>query len=62
METFDAIVLGTGLAGAAISYELVGRGLSVLLIDGRPPGDAPSATRYSYGVVTSCVSVAPSPA
>ncbi|MFM7528384.1 MAG: NAD(P)/FAD-dependent oxidoreductase [Nodosilinea sp.] len=52
METFDAIVLGNGLAGAAISYELAGRGLSVLLIDGRPPGDAPSATRYSYGVVT----------
>ena len=53
METFDAIVVGNGLAGAAISYELAGRGLSVLLIDGRPPGDALNATRYSYGVVTS---------
>ena len=47
MQTFDWIVVGNGLVGAATSYELARQGLSVLLIDQRL--DPHSATRYSYG-------------
>lgn len=46
METFDWIVIGNGLAGAALSYELAKLGLSVLLVDDDNPN---SATRCSYG-------------
>ncbi|TVQ13172.1 MAG: FAD-binding oxidoreductase [Leptolyngbya sp. DLM2.Bin27] len=47
MQTFDWIVVGNGLVGAAVSYELARCGLSVLLIDrALEPGNA---TRYSYG-------------
>ncbi|MEL6813602.1 MAG: FAD-binding oxidoreductase [Cyanobacteria bacterium J06598_3] len=46
MQTYDAIVVGNGLAGAALSYELVKAGLSVLLLD---DGNPDSGTRYSYG-------------
>lgn len=46
MQTVDWIVVGNGLAGAALSYELVKQGLSVLLVD---DGGPDSATRYSYG-------------
>ncbi|MBW4462806.1 MAG: FAD-binding oxidoreductase [Nodosilinea sp. WJT8-NPBG4] len=47
MQTFDWIVVGNGLVGAAVSYELAQQGLSVLLIDrALEPGNA---TRYSYG-------------
>ncbi|MGF1459759.1 MAG: NAD(P)/FAD-dependent oxidoreductase [Leptolyngbyaceae cyanobacterium] len=49
MPTFDWIVVGNGLTGAALSYELSRLGLSVLLID---KAVAPkNATRYSYGGV-----------
>lgn len=46
MQTYDAIVVGNGLAGAALSYELVKAGQAVLLIDN---GNPHSGTRYSYG-------------
>lgn len=47
MQTFDWIVVGNGLVGAAASYELARQGLSVLLVDQHlTPA---SATRYSYG-------------
>ncbi len=46
MQTYDTIVIGNGLAGAAISYELAKVGQSVLLMD---DGSADSGTRYSYG-------------
>jgi glycine/D-amino acid oxidase-like deaminating enzyme len=47
METFDWIVVGNGLVGAAVSYELARCGLAVLLLDrALEPGNA---TRYSYG-------------
>lgn len=46
METFDWIVLGNGLAGATLSYELAKLGLSVLLVD---DGNPANATRCSYG-------------
>lgn len=47
MQTFDWIVIGNGLAGAALSYELVVKGLSVLLLD--QSLEPASATRFSYG-------------
>lgn len=47
MQTFDWIVVGNGLAGAAVSYELARQGLSVLLVDQSLEPD--NATRYSYG-------------
>ncbi len=46
MQTYDAIVIGNGLTGAALSYELIKAGQSVLLID---DGNPHSGTRYSYG-------------
>ncbi|MBE7383023.1 MAG: FAD-binding oxidoreductase [Leptolyngbya sp. SIO1E4] len=47
MQTFDWIVIGNGLTGAALSYELSRQGCSVLLLD--KALDPASATRYSYG-------------
>lgn len=46
MQTYDVIVIGNGLAGAALSYELTKAGQSVLLMD---DGNPDSGTRYSYG-------------
>ena len=46
MQTYDAIVIGNGLTGAALSYELAKVGQSVLLLD---DGNPHSGTRYSYG-------------
>ncbi|MDJ0702246.1 MAG: FAD-binding oxidoreductase [Leptolyngbyaceae cyanobacterium MO_188.B28] len=47
MTTYDWIVVGNGLAGAALSYELARQGFSVLVLEQhRQPS---SATRYSYG-------------
>ena len=46
MQTYDVIVVGNGLAGAALSYELAKVGQSVLLMD---DGNPHSGTRYSYG-------------
>jgi glycine/D-amino acid oxidase-like deaminating enzyme len=47
MPSFDWIVVGNGLTGAALSYELSRQGFSVLLLDRSDRPD--SATRYSYG-------------
>lgn len=47
MSTYDWIVIGSGLTGAAVSYELAKVGFSVLLLDGSTAPN--SATRYSYG-------------
>ncbi|MEO1622318.1 MAG: FAD-dependent oxidoreductase [Cyanobacteria bacterium J06632_3] len=46
MQTYDSIVIGNGLTGAALSYELAKQGQSVLLMD---DGNPHSGTRYSYG-------------
>ncbi|MBE9078850.1 FAD-binding oxidoreductase [Romeria aff. gracilis LEGE 07310] len=46
MQTYDWIVVGNGLAGAALSYELAKVGQRVLLLDDANPD---SGTRYSYG-------------
>ncbi|MEL7315746.1 MAG: FAD-binding oxidoreductase [Cyanobacteria bacterium J06559_3] len=47
MQTFDWIVVGNGLTGAALSYELARQGCSVLLLE--KSLDPSSATRCSYG-------------
>lgn len=47
MQTFDWLVVGNGIAGAALSYELARQGLSVLLLEKSP--DPENATRFSYG-------------
>ncbi len=47
MATYDWIVVGGGITGAALSYELVSQGFSVLLLE--QSRQAASATRYSYG-------------
>lgn len=47
MTTYDWIVIGNGLTGSAVSYELANAGFSVLLLERSP--EPPNATRYSYG-------------
>lgn len=47
MKTYDWIVVGGGLAGATLSYELQKRGFAVLLLE--QFATPPNATRYSYG-------------
>lgn len=47
MQTYDWIVIGAGITGASLSYELTQQGFSVLLLDAEP--NPPSATRFSYG-------------
>lgn len=47
MNTYDWIVVGSGITGSALSYELTKKGLKVLVLDPNPILDG--ATRYSYG-------------
>jgi glycine/D-amino acid oxidase-like deaminating enzyme len=47
MKTYDAIVVGGGITGAALAYELVKTGFSVLLVEQNATPQ--NATRYSYG-------------
>jgi glycine/D-amino acid oxidase-like deaminating enzyme len=47
MKTYDWIVVGAGIAGAALAYELVKKGFTVLLLEQYEM--SPNATRYSYG-------------
>jgi glycine/D-amino acid oxidase-like deaminating enzyme len=47
MQSFDWIVVGNGLVGAAVSYELARQGLTVLLVESSL--EPANATRYSYG-------------
>jgi glycine/D-amino acid oxidase-like deaminating enzyme len=47
MTTYDWIVVGAGITGAALSYELAKQGFSTLLLDQHNP--LKGATRYSYG-------------
>ena len=47
MKVYDWLVVGAGLTGAALSYELSKAGFSVLLIEENQ--DSANATRFSYG-------------
>ena len=48
-STYDWIVIGNGITGASVSYELAAIGYRVLLLDRYP--SIQGATRYSYGGV-----------
>lgn len=50
MNTYDWIVIGNGIAGAALSYELAQQGHSVLLLERDATFD--NATRWSYGGIS----------
>ncbi|MUG97156.1 FAD-dependent oxidoreductase [Scytonema sp. UIC 10036] len=47
MKTYDWIVVGAGITGAALAYELVKKGYAVLLLEQHAIPQ--NATRYSYG-------------
>ncbi|RUR77454.1 NAD(P)/FAD-dependent oxidoreductase [Chlorogloeopsis fritschii PCC 9212] len=47
MKTYDWIVVGAGFTGAALAYELVKKGFSVLLLE--QDTNFHNATHYSYG-------------
>ncbi|NEO25414.1 MAG: FAD-binding oxidoreductase [Kamptonema sp. SIO4C4] len=47
MSTYDWIIIGGGITGAALAYELAKQGLNVLLLEKNATLD--NATRYSYG-------------
>lgn len=47
MKTYDWIIVGGGITGAALSYELVNKGFKVLLLE--KDATLQGATRYSYG-------------
>ncbi|MBW4499396.1 MAG: FAD-binding oxidoreductase [Scytonema hyalinum WJT4-NPBG1] len=47
MKTYDWIVVGAGITGAALAYELAKKGCKVLLLEQYATPD--NATRYSYG-------------
>ncbi|AOW99164.1 FAD-dependent oxidoreductase [Moorena producens PAL-8-15-08-1] len=47
MKVYDWIVIGGGITGAALGYELCRQGLSVLILEQHPTLEG--ATRYSYG-------------
>ena len=47
MKTYDWLVVGGGMAGAALGYELTSQGFSVLILEQYPT--LQGATRYSYG-------------
>ena len=48
-QTYDVIVAGAGVVGAAIAYGLAGRGLRVLALDGAD-GDL-RAAKANFGLV-----------
>ncbi|ACK66000.1 FAD dependent oxidoreductase [Rippkaea orientalis PCC 8801] len=47
MKNYDWIVIGGGITGSALAYELVRKGFEVLLLEKQV--DPNNATRYSYG-------------
>ena len=50
MQFYEVIIVGSGITGASLAYELVRLGVKVLLIEQHP--NSPSATRYSYGGIS----------
>ncbi len=50
MKIYDWIIVGAGITGAALSYELALKGFSVLLLEQDPTFQ--NATRFSYGGVS----------
>ncbi|NEP85690.1 MAG: FAD-binding oxidoreductase [Okeania sp. SIO2C2] len=50
MKSYDWIVVGGGITGAALSYELAKKGFTVLLLEKYPT--LKGATRYSYAILS----------
>jgi glycine/D-amino acid oxidase-like deaminating enzyme len=50
MQFYEVIIIGSGITGASLAYELVRLGVKVLLIEQHDK--SPSATRYSYGGIS----------
>ena len=50
MQFYEVIIIGSGITGASLAYELVRLGVKVLLIE--QDEKSPSATRYSYGGIS----------
>ncbi|MGM3304903.1 NAD(P)/FAD-dependent oxidoreductase [Anabaena sp. WFMT] len=50
MKTYDWIIIGAGITGAALAYELAKTGFSVLLLEQYTTPQ--NATRYSYGGIS----------
>ena len=50
MQFYEVIIIGSGITGASLAYELVRLGVKVLLIE--QDDKSPSATRYSYGGIS----------
>ncbi|AFZ56348.1 FAD-binding oxidoreductase [Anabaena cylindrica FACHB-243] len=50
MKTYDWIIIGAGITGTALAYELAKTGFSVLLLEQYPMPQ--NATRYSYGGIS----------
>jgi glycine/D-amino acid oxidase-like deaminating enzyme len=50
MQFYEVIIIGSGITGASLAYELVKLGVSVLLVE--QDKNPPSATRYSYGGIS----------
>lgn len=49
--TPDVLVVGAGIVGAAVARELVGRGLSVAVVDSQPPGLGATSAGMGHLVV-----------
>jgi len=47
MKSYDWIVVGGGITGASLGYELAKKGFAVLLLERDPT--LQNATRFSYG-------------
>lgn len=50
MKSYDWIIVGGGITGAALSYELAKKGFTVLLLEKYPT--LKGATRYSYAILS----------
>ncbi|NMG21607.1 NAD(P)/FAD-dependent oxidoreductase, partial [Brasilonema bromeliae] len=57
MKTYDWIVVGAGITGAALAYELVKKDCKVLLLEQYATPN--NATRYSYGGLSFWCGVTP---
>ena len=47
-KTKEAVIIGAGIIGCSIAYELSKRGVKVTLIDKNPPGSACSGSSFSW--------------
>ena len=48
LKTNEAVIIGAGIIGCSIAYELSKRGIKVTLIDKNAPGKACSGSSFSW--------------